>query len=366
MRDIYRKPYFQIETAMPAAKLGREMDGTKYRYLYNFDYHYYLSDETIKAKGYQFDANGELYLLVGTTKVWVTAVVGWVPGDIPSDGAQIHNDLTGTGRDHSLTAVIAPNAFRGCTELQTLYFKDTDANNYNAATAFDFEIGDRAFADCPNLTEVKMMQYTTKGTNHWEALQPGQVTAVADSVFAGSPQACFTVDASQYQNYLSSQVWKPVNNRILIYGHTDVDMNVNGAQYSNMRNTAGEALKNDAAGHAALMETLRYWNADYRQFTASSLLTNAGENIWYTQVVGVQPGSLDGGTMRIYNDPGSYYNYKTIALQSLGESKDVTAIEFWQTNGRSENSLSDLKMVIQNGAFKGCTNLKELRKELLN
>jgi len=361
VRDIYRKPYFQIETSMPTAKLEREMDGTKYRYLYNFDYHYYLSDETVKAKGYQFDANGELYLLVGTTKVWVTAVVGWVPGDIPGDGAQIHNDLTGTGRDHSLTAVIAPNAFRGCTELQTLYFKDTDANNYNAATAFDFEIGDRAFADCPNLTEVKMMQYTTKGTNHWEALQPGQVTAVADSVFAGSPQACFTVDASQYQNYLSSQVWKPVNNRILIYGHTDVDMNVNGAQYSNMRNTAGEALKNDAAGHAALMETLRYWNADYRQFTASSLLTNADENIWYTQVVGVQPGSLDGGTMRIYNDPGSYYNYKTIALQSLGESKDVTAIEFWQTNGRSENSYTDLKMVIRNGALKGCSNLKELR-----
>jgi len=128
-----------------------------------------------------------------------------------------------------------------------------------------------------------------------------------------------------------------------------------------MRNTAGDPLKNNAEGHDQLMETLRYWNADYQQFTASSLLTTADANIWYTKVVGVHPGSLSDGTMRIYNDPGSYYNYKTIALESLGESKDVKAIEFWQTNGRSENSLSDLKMVIRNSALKGCTNLKEIR-----
>ena len=361
VRDIYRKPYITIETTPSKPHLEREMDGTKYRYLYSYDYHYYLSDETVKAKGYQFDKDGAMYKLVGSTKVWVTAVTGWVPGDIPSDGAQIHNDLAGTGRDHTLMACIAPQAFQGCTELKTLYFKDTDANNKEAATSFDFTIGERAFAVCPNLTEVKMMQYTTTGTNHWEALLPTQVSAVADSVFVGSPQANFTVDASLYQGFLSSQVWKPVNNRILIYNHTQADMNVNGAKYSEMRNTQGKSLKNNAEDHNQLMETLRYWNADYQQFTASSLLTTIDENIWYTKVVGVDAGSLDEGTMRIYNDPGSYYNYKTIAIESLGESKDVKSIEFWQTNGRSENSLTDLKMVIRNGALKGCDNLEEIR-----
>lgn len=67
------------------------------------------------------------------------------------------------------------------------------------------------------------------------------------------------------------------------------------------------------------------------------------------------------GVMRIYNDPGSYYNYKTIAIRSLGESKYVKSIEFWQTNGRSSNSLSEPKMVIMNNALKGCDNLKEIR-----
>jgi hypothetical protein len=156
-------------------------------------------------------------------------------------------------------------------------------------------------------------------------------------------------------------VWKDVSNRIFIYNHTNVDMDVNGARYSEMRNTKGESLKNNAEGHAQLMETLKYWNADYQQFNASSLLSTSDKNIWYTKVVGVDAGSLSNGTMRIYNDPGSYYNYKTIALESLGQSKDVKNIEFWQTNGRSENSYNDLKIVIRNGALKGCTNLKELR-----
>lgn len=80
-------------------------------------------------------------------------------------------------------------------------------------------------------------------------------------------------------------------------------------------------------------------------------------------MVGVQPSSLDGGTMRIYNDPGSYYNYKTIAIgrNAFKGSKQLRAIEFWQTNGRSSNSYSDLKIVIQNGAFANCDSLKELR-----
>ena len=362
VRDIKRKPIIQIATSMPEAKQERTMDGTRYRYLYNFDYHLYLSDEEIAQKSYHFDEHGELFKWdKDGNHVWITAVVGWADGKIPSDGAQIHNDLSGVGRDYTLLGAIAPQAFKGCSELKTLYFKDTDANIYNAQFPFDFVIGDKAFADCPNLTEIKMMQYTTEGDNHWEALSPEQVTYVSDSVFAGSPQAYFTVDASKYQDFLSSQTWKKVNNRILVYNHTVVDMDVNGARYSEMRNTKGESLKNDAEGHNQLMETLRYWNADYQQFTASSLLTTVDENIWYTKVVGVDAGSLSDGTMRIYNDPGSYYNYKTIALESLGESKDVKAIEFWQTNGRSENSFTDLKMVIRNGALKGCDNLKEIR-----
>ena len=343
--DVKRKPSFTYINYMPKATLERTMDGTKYRYLSRSDYHLYLSDEVIAQKSYHFDDDGELFKWDAKgNHVWITAVVGWEPGKIPSDGAQIHNDLSGWGRDYTFMGVIAPHAFEGCTELKTLYFKDTDANNYNARAGFDFIIGKNAFANCPNLTEIKMMQYTTEGDNHWEALSPDQVTSIGSGVFSGSPQAYFSTDASEYQNYLASKTWKEYQNRIIVYNHTNVDMTVNGAKYTYVRNTKGEPLKNSADGNAELMQTLRLWNADYQEFADSYLKSNDG-------------------VMRIYNDPGSYYNYKTIAIgrNAFKGSKELKAVEFWQTNGRSENSLTDMKLVIQNGAFYDCPNLKELR-----
>ena len=371
IRDIYDKPYFIASNSLIPARHEREMDGTKYRYLSEQDFHLYLSREHCEKKGYHLDDNGWLVRDVrdekgNTKKCYITAVDGWVPGAIPSDGAQIHNDLSGVFHDYTLLGCIAPHAFQGCTELKTLYFKDTDANNYNAQDKFDFIIGDSAFAVCPNLTEVKMMQYTTKGSNHWEALKCSQVSSIGYDVFGGSPNATISTDAGEYQNYLSSETWKDYQNRIIVYNHTDVDFTVNGAKYSYMRNTKGEPLKNNSEGHAALMENLRLWNADYQDFNAVDLLaTRNDKNIWYSYVVGCDDGYLksNDGTLRIYNTPGSYYNYKTLAIgrNAFKDSKELKHIEFWQTNATYEYSFSDLKIVIQNGAFQGCTNLKELR-----
>ena len=366
LQDVQYKPTFSILNAMVKPTDERTMDGTKYRYLSKRDYHLYITDEMCRQRGYEFDENGNLYKKVGNSKAWITAVVGWEPGKIPADGAQIHNDLSGVLHDYTLMACIAPHAFKGCTELKTLYFKDTDANNYTAQDKLHFVIGDSAFANCPNLTEIKMMQYTTEGSNHWEALKPEQVISVGRGVFGGSPQANFSTDVTEYQNYLSSGTWQDYQNRIIVYNHTNVDFTVNGAKYSYMRNTKGEPLKNSNSDHTTLMETLRLWNADYQEFTASSLLaTNDQKNIWYASIVGCDDSYLksNDGTLRIYNDPGSYYNYKTIAIDrnAFKDNKELKKIEFWQTNGRSDNSFSDLKMVIRNGAFKGCTNLKELR-----
>ena len=366
LQDVQYKPTFSILNAMVKPTDERTMDGTKYRYLSKRDYHLYITDEMCRQRGYEFDENGNLYKKVGNSKAWITAVVGWEPGKIPADGAQIHNDLSGVLHDYTLMACIAPHAFKGCTELKTLYFKDTDANNYTAQDKLHFVIGDSAFANCPNLTEIKMMQYTTEGSNHWEALKPEQVISVGRGVFGGSPQANFSTEVKEYQNYLSSTTWQDYQNRIIVYNHTNVDFTVNGAKYSYMRNTKGEPLKNSNSDHTTLMETLRLWNADYQDFTAADLLaTKNDKNIWYSYVVGCDDNYLksNDGTLRIYNDPGSYYNYKTLAIgrNAFKDSKELKKIEFWQTNGRSSNSYSDPKIVIQNGAFQGCSNLKELR-----
>ena len=373
LKDIKQKPSLGVWTnPIPEAETERTLWGVTYRYLSRRDYHFYISDEDRIAKGWTFesddsDANMIVYNVDGDAYSEITAVTGYKESDYNNDGVQIHNDLVGDWRNHTHLGLIAPHAFRNSTALETMYFKDTDANNYNQRTSFSFFIDKGAFENCPNFRELKMMQYTTRGDNHWEALTPTQTTHVADDAFLSCPKLKISAQADQYQNYLSSDIWKKHRSRFIVYEATTEDFTVKGVQYHWYRNfDQTEDLKNDESGKQQMLQQISSWNADYQQFNASSLLDTKDDcNVYYTSIIGVNNNDIDsnGGTMKIYNDPGSYYNYKSIVLNrdAIAGNTHVKNIEFWQTNGRSENSYSDLKMVIPNGAFRGCTNLKELR-----
>ena len=372
LKDMNFKPSLgAYTTPIPEAETERTLWGVTYRYLSRRDYHFYISDEYRLAKGWEFessDADANLIVKDSNGKASeITVITGYKESDYNSDGVQIHNDLVGDWRNHTHLGLIAPHAFRNSKALKSLYFKDTDANNYNALLPFDFTIETGAFENCTNFKELKMMQYTTRGDNHWEALSPGQVTFLADDAFDGCTNLKISVQADKYQDYFSSPVWKKHKSRFIIYEATTEDFIVNGVKYHWYRSfDQTEDLKNDESGKEKMLQQIRIWNADYQQFNAASLLDTKDDcNVYYASIIGVNDSDIDGagGTMRIFNDPGSYYNYKTIVLNrdAIAGNTHVKNIEFWQTNGRSENSFSDLKMVIPNGAFKGCTNLKELR-----
>ena len=372
LKDLKGKPTLGIMTRdIPSAETERTLWGVTYRYLSRRDYHYYVSDEDCAARGWKFengdsDANLVVYNGDGDASE-ITAITGYDERDYNSDGVQIHNDLVSDSRTYTHLGLIAPHAFRNSKGLKSLYFKDTDANVYNARTEFDFTIEQGAFEGCTNFKEMKMMQYTTRGDNHWEAVKPGQVRQVADDAFKGCSQLRISAHYSEYQNYLSSKTWKQHRRRFIIYEATTENFTVNGVKYHYYRDAQEEdELKNDESGKHEMMAKISSWNADYQQFNAADLLeTNSDDNVWYVSIIGVDDSSIDGagGVMRIYNDPGSNYNYKTINLQrdAIVGNSHVKYIEFWQTNGNGENSYSDLKMVIPNGALKGCQNLQELR-----
>ena len=381
LKDLSHKPGLSAYTsAIPAAETERTLWGVKYRYLSRRDYHFFISDEDRVAKGWTFedddnDANMVVYDSNNDASE-ITAVVGYdqTASDflVTADGVQgvqIHNDLVGDWRAHTHLGIIAPHAFRNCTGFERLYFVDTDANNYNTLLHFDFMIDVGAFEGCTNFKELMLMQYTTRGDNHWEGLTPRQTFRVADDAFAGCTKLRISVRADHYQSFLSSAVWKNHQSRFIPYEATDADFTVEGVKYRWYRDVATEdndGVKNDEAGKADMMTRLILWNGLYQQFSAASLLDTQDDcNVYYASVVGVDDEDIDdlGGTMKIYNDPGSYWNYKAITLNAnaIAGNTHVRNIEFWQTNGRSENSFSDLKFVIPNGAFQGCSNLKELR-----
>lgn len=343
--------------------------GVKYTYIteHNYTRYFNTSIHTPQDYGWYVDAEG---WFVNAEKAYITAAT--IDADnFPSSGeVYILNDLVGFVTDHTHLGCIPDNAFRFMSGVRRVYFQDCDAMSYTANSDFYFFIGDKAFADCENLEEVNLMQWTTSGDNHWQALPPTAVKRIWSSMLDNSPKAWLRVGNCVYQQYLGSQTWVQVRNRITTFEHASDDIKVNGTVYSFLKAEDGTALSNADEQHEEIMKTLRLWNADYQEFNAASLLsdksrTEDNANIWYTTVKGADADYLKShdGVLRIYNDPGSYYNYKTIAIRrgAFENCDDLQAVEFWQTNGRSENSYSEPKMVIENGAFKNCRNLKEIR-----
>ena len=379
LSDIKGTPVLRIATSMPSAKLEREVMGINYRYLSGNDYKLYLSDETCRAKGYQLDDDGYLFVYDAEgTKNFVTAVTscdpsdelfqnfitsGWLWSTRQYEGSLVKNDIVSDLWEHTHLAVIAPRAFKNVGQLKRITFmSNTDAQlRSDCNTPLDLYVDEEAFAGCQNLTEFVMMYYNNKD-NKWETLTPTSGVRIADNAFEGSP-CHIVVDQSVYQDFLSSDAWEAHHDRIGLYISSAEDIRQDGAIYSYMRDSQGNAVQNDAAGREVMRRNMVAWNADYKNFNAANLLAgDEKKNIWYAQVVGVDDSSLDNGRMIIRNDPGTYFNYKTVAIKSgaFEGNKNLKYIEFAQVVG-NRNSYSNFKIVIQNGAFRGCTNLKELR-----
>ena len=342
--------------------------GVKYTYITESNYTRYFNLNIHKPEDYGYTLVDGWYMSGPDEYITAASIDA---DDFPENGeVYILNDLVGFGTSHTHLACIADNAFRYMSGVRRVFFQDCDAVKHPATSFFNFFIGDCAFADCENLEEINMMQWTTSGDNHWETLPPTAVNRIWGSMLNNSPKAWIRVGKDLYQQYLGSQTWVQVRDRITTYEHASDDITLNGAVYSYMRNENHEPYSNANEEHEEIMKTLRLWNSDYLNFNAATLLsdkssTKDNANIWYTTINGADADYLkkNDGVLRIYNDPGSYYNYKTIAISkgAFAYCDELREVEFWQTNGVTENSYSDLRLVIENGAFKCCKNLKEIR-----
>ena len=341
--------------------------GVKYTYISenNYTNFFNTSVHTPETYGWYKDDDG---WFINAEGAYITAA-SIDEESVPDDGeVYILNDLVGYFTSHTHLGCIADQGFTGESKVKRIYFQDANAQAYNANSEFHFFIGHKAFANAPHLEKVDLMQYTTKGTNHWEAMPEYRVKSIWDNAFDGSPNAMIRVATSVLNDYLNSSVWATHKNRIISYEPSGYEINEYGARYKCMLAEDNETyLTNDGNQREEVKNQLRLWNADYQSFNATSLMAPAdnGATVYYTTIEGADAEYLkkNNGVLKIYNDIGSYYNYKNIAIRrnAFMNCDDLKAVEFWQTNGRSENSYSDLKICIENGAFRGCKNLKEIR-----
>ena len=354
------------------AETEREYFGTVYRWLSRRDYHLYISDEYLQSKYWYFengDEDANLIMNKNGNKAEITVVTGYNESNYKEGGlTYVMNDCVGSFHNHTHLAAIAPRAYAHSFGLKRLRFMDSDADIYNENTQLRFYIDEQAFLGCENLEQLQVVQYTTEGSNHYEPIRPDQIVGVALNAFEGcSPRMSISTYPDQYQNFMNSAMWSPFRERLVVHEFNEADFTEYGVKYHVYKDSEErDRVKNDESGLAQMRNVVKWWNSEYQNFNAVNLLkTNPDCNVYYTSIVGVDDEDIDDedGVMRIYNDPGSYYNYKTIQLgrDAIRGNEHVKYIEFWQTDGRSENSYSDLKMVIPNGALGGMKNLKELR-----
>lgn len=365
-----------VSEKMPEPDEATDYFGVKYIWLSRRDYKFYVSNEFLDENypGWHFEndqhPNANIILPINGEDCKATMAIWHFESDyVNGNTAYIMNDLVGTLYKHTHTIGISPRAFGASEKLKFVRFIDSDANFENANSSLKMFIDKEAFLDCTNLEQFQIVQYTTEGKNHYRALRPEQITYIGPNAFTNvSPSFTISVHRDEYQFFMASEAWKPWRSKIVIHEFDDKDFSEAGVLYHIYKDAEERNdLKSNEEGKKEMMETLKWWNSEYQNFNAANLLTTNDDkdNVYYVSVVGVDDDDIDDmdGVMRIYNDPGDTYTYKTLQLgrHAISGNSHVKYIEFWQTAGDAENSYSDLKMVIPNGALAGMSNLKELR-----
>ena len=294
-------------------------------------------------------------------ETWYMQIVGVDNDEIDSREGEmrIYNDI-GSSYNYK-TIAIDGTALRGNEHIKKIVFEDCASSSANANTKLKMVIHDGAFQNCSNLQELNMYYLVTDGTNHYDMLLPTDVY-IGSNVFDGCHEDFrIVVDAQVYKMFLADANWSQYADKIVASNQDDLQKTEEaaGVKYGYF----GYQLSSSSMDKMELL--VEPWAAQYRNLDIDELLAPAsnGDETWYMQIAGVDNDKLDSreGEMRIYNDIGTTYNYKTIAIDStaLRGNEHIKKVVFEDCASASENANTRLKMVIHDGAFKDCKNLRE-------
>ena len=299
----------------------------------------------------------------GKTTVYKVHVIGPDADYIKNhDGiAYLYKDI---GQTYAYTTTkIWSRSFDGCEDLKSVKIYDIMPSATKNYLDLNIEIGDSAFVNCPNLKFFDVVMNSVDEKDHFEVIHPSQMPIGKDA-FAGSPNVRIRVAKKVYSEFLNDEKWSQYANLIEPYDFEMADYKEGGAVYSMWRTDDGQTYycSKDSAEMEKIVEP---WAAEFRNLEPEKLLAlDSDKTQWYTHITGLDDDYLQkhDGELRIYNDIGTSYNFKTLAIDSvqLRGNENIKKIVFEDCASGSANTHTMLKMVIHNGAFKNCKNLKEL------
>ena len=252
------------------------------------------------------------------------------------------------------TTKVWASSFKGNTAIKKVQFISDGI--------FDIELGDNAFANCTNLESFDVVS-VNKGGDRYTVIHPKYIPLGKD-VFTGCTNLKIRIPASVYNEFLADTCWNKYKDKFV---KTEFDVNSfteKGVKYAYFVSDGGNTQytnKNQTEMEAVVTP----WMSEFRNFKTSSVLVPDNSNtIYYLKASGVDDSAIDdlGGELRIYNDIGTYYNYKTIALSSTAfqGNEHIKSIVFEDCASNISNANTQLSLVIPSETFKGCKNLKEL------
>lgn len=322
--------------------------------------------EPWKTEFKNLDIDGILTPASDGDETWYMQIVGVDNEDLDDLGGEmrIYNDI-GSTYDYK-TIAIDGTALRGNTHIQRIVFEDCASGSANANTMLKMVIHDGAFQNCSNLKELYMYYYVTEGSNHDSYLKPTDVY-IGSNVFDGCHEDFrIVVDPLVYKMFLTDHNWSKYADYIVASDKLPETEEKAGVLYGYY----GYQLSSSQMDEMKML--FEPWYAEFRNFDLEEVLTPAsnGAETWYMHIAGVDNDELDArdGEMRIYNDIGDIYDYKTIAIDStaLRGNEHIKKVVFEDCASGTGNANTDLKMVIHNGAFKDCKNLKEFNMYYLS
>ncbi len=325
-------------------------EGVKYAYERNHD-----ATGTILTK--------KATLENSSSNVQMVQVVGCDNSKIQSNSGvlKVYKDI-GETYNYNTTKILG-GSFKDNENIKQVVFEEIMSNASYSYYDLGIEIGDSAFKNCKNLEYFDVVLSSSKNKQHYTSIHAKEMP-IGEGVFDGCPNLKIRIPGPMMDEFRTDPAWSKYKDLFVEADFSVTAFTEAGVNYAYYTSSDGKTYYTNKNAEE-MRSVLVPYISQIRNFKADDVLDASNSNtIYYVYANGVDNDAINkkDGELRLYNDIGSYYNYKTISVSptSFRNNENIKKIVFEDCASNVSNANTMISLFIPSGAFQGCKNLKEL------
>ena len=298
-----------------------------------------------------------------SSKVQMVQVVGCDNSKIKDKGGvlKVYKDI-GETYNYNTTRILG-GSFKDNENIKQVVFEEIMSDASDSYYDLGIGIGDSAFKNCTNLEYFDVVLSSSKNKKHYTSIHAKEMP-IGDGVFDGCPNVKIRIPGPLLDEFRTDSTWSKYKDLFVQTDFSITAFTESGVTYAYYISDDGKTYYTNKNADV-MRSVLVPYVSQIRNFKADDVLDADNSNtIYYVYASGVDNDAINkkGGELRLYNDIGSYYNYKTIAVSSTAfrNNGNIKKIVFEDCASNVSNSNTMISLFIPDGAFQGCSNLKEL------